>query len=184
MAIQQKQIIQVGKRLLRRPNLYIIIALIIGLMAQWHSHHYHPRTFNSAVVRVIDGDTIVLNGLKIRLQGIDAPESKQSCVRKADGVTWPCGLAATERLIALIGNNVVACTDEGTDKYQRQLAYCYVGAVNINAEMVKQGYAVAYVQYDMLFLIDELAARWYSRGIWATDFTRPNEWRQQNKRKT
>jgi endonuclease YncB( thermonuclease family) len=184
MAIPQKQIIRISKRFLQRPSFYVVITLIIGLAVQWQSHYYHARVSSGVVVRVVDGDTIVLNDLKIRLQGIDVPESKQTCKRKTDEEIWQCGLAATEKLITLIGNNAVECTNEGNDKYQRQLAYCYVDDLNLNVEMVKQGYAVSYVQYDMLFLLDEWYARWYSRGIWASHFINPSDWRHQNKRRS
>ena len=49
--------------------------------------------------RIIDGDTIDIAGERIRLHGIDAPESAQTCV--ADGVTWPCGQSAVTAMMGI-----------------------------------------------------------------------------------
>ena len=68
-------------------------------------------------LRVVDGDTIHLNGEKIRFTGIDTPELKQTCIN--NGVKDPCGVTAKEILIEKIGNNKVECNSEGKDRYKR-----------------------------------------------------------------
>jgi endonuclease YncB( thermonuclease family) len=167
-------------RVLRKcPKWYVVIFLVLYLPLQRYLNDSNTPVFASTEVRVIDGDTIVLDGIKIRLQGIDAPESKQTCARKIDKQVCSCGTAATEKLTSLIADQEVKCTDEGRDKYQRQLSYCYAGDVNLNAEMVKQGYALAYTHYDIIFFLDELYARWHNHGIWASNFVNPSDWRKQ-----
>ena len=76
----------------------------------------------SLELRVVDGDTIHLNGEKIRFTGIDTPELKQTCVK--EGLTEPCGVTAKEILIKKIGDNKVECINEGKDQYKRTLAEC------------------------------------------------------------
>jgi endonuclease YncB( thermonuclease family) len=116
-------------------------------------------------VRVVDGDTIAIGATRIRLEGIDAPESAQTCQRKWFG-TWPCGTAATEALIKLIGSKPVSCEPRGLDKYGRTLAVCFVDGHDINAQMVRQGYAWAFVRYSTSYVKEEAAAKAEGVGIW------------------
>ena len=87
-----------------------------------------------------------------------------------------CGEIAKQKLIELIGDNKVRCTDEGKDRYRRQVSYCYVGDMNINREMVHEG--VACSRYDKSFVLDELYAKELKKGIWGGKFERPEEWRK------
>jgi len=116
-------------------------------------------------VRVIDGDTIVVGDTRIRLEGIDAPETAQTCGRKWFG-SWPCGTAATEALIKLIGSKPVRCEPRGLDKYGRTLATCFVDGHDINAQMVRQGWAWAFVRYSTSYVPEEAAAKAEGLGIW------------------
>ena len=72
----------------------------------------------------MDGDTIHLNGEKIRFTGIDTPELKQTCLK--EGVKDPCGATAKQILIDKIGNDNVECISDGKDQYKRTLAECFV----------------------------------------------------------
>ena len=99
------------------------------------------------IPKITDGDTIVINDIRIRFTGSDAPESyffgkTQTCLDE-DGKEWECGKAATKKLKQLINNQTVRCTDEGQDRYGRTLGICYVGEMDLQAEMVKSGMAVA-----------------------------------------
>ena len=80
--------------------------------------------------RVIDGDTIEIGGTKIRLHGIDAPESKQTC-KKADGSEYRCGEMATFALAEIIETHWLTCKGETTDRYKRRIAVCYVTSTPI-----------------------------------------------------
>ena len=91
---------------------------------------------------IIDGDTIDLHGERIRLHGIDAPESRQTCI--SNGATWPCGQSATDALASFIGGVPVRCKEQGTDRYGRIIATCYVQGEDIEAWMVLNGWALAY----------------------------------------
>ena len=115
--------------------------------------------------RVIDGDTIVIDGTRIRLEGIDAPEAGQSCQRKWFGA-WSCGTVATAALAKLIDGRTIACEGRGLDKYGRTLGVCFAGGVELNAEMVRRGYAWAFVRYSSAYVAHEAEARAAKAGIW------------------
>jgi endonuclease YncB( thermonuclease family) len=117
------------------------------------------------IARVIDGDTIEIAGTRIRLEGIDAPEGDQQCTR-AGGGTWRCGQVATGELQRLIGRTPVRCDGRGTDKYGRTLAICFSGETDINAEMVRRGFAWAFVKYSRVYVAEEAEARGRGIGIW------------------
>src|SRR4029079_5750458 len=84
-------------------------------------------------VRVIDGDTITVGDTRVRLEGIDAPETAQTCRRKWFG-WWASGTAATTRLTTRVGNGPVSCERRGLDKYGRTLGVCFVNGRDINAQ--------------------------------------------------
>lgn len=132
-------------------------------------------------VRVVDGDTIIIDNIKVRLQGIDAPELKQPCKNKISNKLYACGEDSKRYLITLIDYHTVKCMKEGIDRYNRVLAYCYVGEINLNKEMVSSGNAVAYRKYDPSFIEDEARAKRNKAGIWASDFEEPEKWRKKNK---
>jgi endonuclease YncB( thermonuclease family) len=115
--------------------------------------------------RVIDGDTIVIDGRHIRLEGIDAPETAQTCGRRLLG-WWNCGRAAANALDKLVAGHNVTCESRGTDKYNRMLGICFVDGRDINAEMVRQGFAWAFVKYSKTYVQQEAEARASHVGIW------------------
>jgi endonuclease YncB( thermonuclease family) len=178
MAIKIIRLKNIIKKQINYPT-FIGIFLSIILVAQYYiSHEIHERKFISTQVRVIDGDTIMLGELRIRLQGIDSPELSQECRNKQSMQLYKCGEVAKEYLIKLIDSQEVVCTDEGIDKYRRQLAYCYVGDMNLNREMVKTGNALAYSMYDLFFTKEEIQARWNKAGIWGSEFEKPETFRK------
>ena len=71
----------------------------------------------TGAARVIDGDTLDVGGVRIRLHGIDAPESEQSC--RAGGRRWSCGREATRALAGRIGKRTVGCQERDRDRYGR-----------------------------------------------------------------
>jgi endonuclease YncB( thermonuclease family) len=92
---------------------------------------------------VIDGDSIRINGVEMRIHGIDAQESRQTC--DLEGVVWDCGRNATNALSEMLGNVTTRCTWSERDAYERLLATCFNNGKNINANMVLDGMAIAYV---------------------------------------
>ena len=131
----------------------------------------------SGLPRVIDGDTIEISGERIRLHGIDAPETRQSCVG-VDGKQWDCGRQSTSALTSLIGGRPIICKGRQRDRYKRLIAVCFVGSRDLNAEMVRQGWALAYRKYSTDYVIQEKVAQSERSGIWSGQFVSPWDWRR------
>ena len=131
---------------------------------------------SSQELRVVDGDTIHLNGEKIRFTGIDTPELKQTCVK--EGFTEPCGITAKEILIKKIGDNKVECISEGKDRYERTLAECFVNGESLSSYLVRRGYAFAYRRYSKKYILDEDYAKANQVGMWSMEFDYPWDYRK------
>ena len=133
---------------------------------------------SSQELRVVDGDTIHLNGEKIRFTGIDTPELKQTCIK--EGVTNPCGVTAKEMLIEKISDNKVECSSEGKDRYKRTLADCFVNGESLSTYLVRSGYAFAYRRYSKKYIPDEDYAKANQIGMWNMKFQYPWDYRRKN----
>ena len=131
------------------------------------------------IASVIDGDTIEIHGQRIRLFGIDAPESRQLCVRPT-GKRWRCGKQASFALADHIGRVTVRCEQRDIDRYHRVVAVCFRDAEALNRWMVANGWAVAYRRYSLDYVTDEDTARRNRTNIWSGEFDMPWDWRRQN----
>jgi endonuclease YncB( thermonuclease family) len=132
------------------------------------------------VASVIDGDTIEIHGQRIRLYGIDAPESSQLCTRRS-GEAWRCGQKASFALADRIGRATISCQPRDQDRYGRVLAVCFKGGEDLNRWMVLNGWAVAYRRYSVDYVADEEAARRTQTNIWSGSFIMPEDWRVQQR---
>jgi endonuclease YncB( thermonuclease family) len=126
---------------------------------------------------VTDGDTVVIHGTRIRLFGIDAPESAQLC-QDAAGKDYRCGQRAALALADRIGEATISCEPRDTDRYGRTVAVCRKGTEDLNAWMVQQGLATAYQRYSHDYVPAEANARASKRGLWAGTFDPPSDWRR------
>ena len=129
-------------------------------------------------IKITDGDTIKINGEKIRFSGIDTPELKQICIKK--GESNACGLKAKQILIDKIADNNVYCVNEGKDQYNRTLAECFVNNKSLSSYLVRSGYAFAYRKYSKKFVADEDYARINKIGMWSMKFEYPWDFRRNN----
>ena len=128
--------------------------------------------FSAKVVKISDGDTIMIlqdkQQIKVRLFGIDAPELKQ-----------PYGKKSKQFLANLIAGEVVEVEENGKDRYKRTLGIIHFKGQDINAQMVLNGYAWAYVKYSRIYVDQEKTAREKKRGLWqSSDPTPPWKWRK------
>ncbi len=125
---------------------------------------------------VIDGDTIVIKGHRIRLYGIDAPESAQYC--KKNRKNYRCGQQATLALSKKINQRPVQCEQRAIDRYRRIVAVCQLNTIDLKRWMARQGWAVAYKKYSLDYVYEERAAQKVKAGIWAGSFVQPFRWRR------
>ncbi|MBN9464071.1 MAG: nuclease [Brevundimonas sp.] len=130
---------------------------------------------------VIDGDTLEVHGQRVRLWGVDAPESRQSC--RLGGRDVACGRIAANRLDQFLDGRPVACFEQDTDRYGRMVARCEVAGDDLGAWLVGQGLAVRYARYaGLAYRTEEAKARRAARGVWAGEFQLPEDWRKEQRR--
>ena len=154
----------------KKATLAISSALLISLITYSNT--------NAQNVQITDGDTIKINGEKIRFSGIDTPEMKQTCIE--NGLINPCGVTAKKILMDKISNNEVICISEGKDQYKRTLAECFVNDESLSSYLVRSGYAFAYRRYSKKFIADEEYAKFNKIGMWSMKFDYPWDWRRKN----
>ncbi len=165
------------KRLVN-PALAAITLVLAGALPACSGETVDPDL--QGVASVIDGDTIEIHGTRIRLNGIDAPESGQRC-QNARGTAWRCGQQAALALSDRIGRRQVNCQQTDTDRYGPVVADCFAGGENLNRWMVREGWAVAYRQYSTAYIAAEDDARTGQRGIWQGRFDMPWDWRAERR---
>jgi endonuclease YncB( thermonuclease family) len=134
----------------------------------------HAQTISGSA-EVVDGDSLSVSGLSVRLFGIDAPEGRQTCNR--EGSLWRCGEEAAGQLRAMIAGNVVGCQSRGTDTYGRMVAVCSASGLELNRAMVEGGWATAFRKYSADYADAEDRAKAARRGIWNSVFMPPEEYR-------
>ena len=150
--------------------MYILSILLIFLI-------FPATTDVSGPFRVIDGDTLEIDGTRIRLHGIDAPETRQTCQR--DEIDWLCGQEASKALRDYVGGADLRCERLDTDRYGRMVAKCFTPNGNdIGEWMVRNGWALAYQQYSKDYVGKEAEAKAAERGLWAGEFVEPWNWRR------
>ncbi len=131
----------------------------------------------SGKATVIDGDTLDVGRERIRIHGIDASESKQVC-ETAQG-PWFCGKSAADALVGKVNAQIVVCENLGRDRYKRILGRCRVEGQDLGAWMVSNGWALAFRRYSLDYVGEEKSAKDAKRGIWASEFLEPWEWRKE-----
>ena len=130
----------------------------------------------SGPARVVDGDTLNVAGVRVRLDGIDAPESKQRCLDEA-GQSFACGETSRRVLTEVLKGKQISCTPLDKDLYGRTIARCCVGRADIGEALVDAGFAFAYRRYSMRYVQAENRARQAVRGFWKGSFDYPWDWR-------
>ncbi|WP_445488553.1 thermonuclease family protein [Rhodopseudomonas sp. RCAM05734] len=127
---------------------------------------------------VIDGDTLEIHGARIRLFGVDAPESDQTC-HDDDGKLYRCGQKAANDLSDFIGAKTVSCVPQATDRYDRTVAVCSVGTVDLADWLVRQGLAFDWPQYSKgKYAAAQKEAERTGDGMWGGQWVVPWRYRE------
>lgn len=151
-----------------------LLVLLFAFVIVAHEAVGEQRIIGQA--SVIDGDTLEIHGTRIRLHGIDAPESEQLCIAKDK--KFRCGQRAALALSDKIGNSTVSCDPRDIDRYNRVVAVCSAGGENLNGWLVASGWAMAYRHYSTDYIPHEQRASAAKLGIWQGAFVPPWDWRQ------
>lgn len=149
----------------------IVIAFLIPSLALADSW--------SGIPRVLDGDSLIFDGLELRLFNIDAFETEQLC-RDSSGAEYRCGIEATKALVQIIAGRSVTCEGRIRDRYGRPLVRCRIGDLDLAEAMVLSGWAVAEWRAD--YKPEQEMARAARAGAWSGTFERPRLWRKAHPR--
>jgi endonuclease YncB( thermonuclease family) len=135
----------------------------------------------TGTAEIIDGDTIAIGRDRIRLWGIDAPETDQPC--RLDGKGWQCGHASASALKRHLAAGAVSCAEQDRDRYGRIVAVCKIGGDSVNAWMVASGWALDYEQYSGgAYAGLQSEAERDRKGLWRGEFIAPWTWRHRPSR--
>lgn len=130
----------------------------------------------TGTAEIVDGDGLAIGPVMIRIHAIDAPEAGQDCATPGGG-TWPCGLAAADRLSALTAGRPVVCEARDLDPYSRIVALCRVDGIDIGQVLVEEGLAWAFVRYSADYADLEATARAAAIGVWQAPTQAPWDYR-------
>lgn len=155
-----------------RPHFTLAAAIIALSLLVLAMIGQEPDELVTGAAHAIDGDSLVVNGREMRLKGLDAPEARQMC--GIDGKEVACGRQATVALRRWLARGPVTCTGNEQDRYRRLLVTCRVNGQDIGADLVRNGFAIAYGSYAE----EEKFAANDNRGIWAGTFERPEAYRR------
>ena len=137
-----------------------------------------PAQILAGKLEILDGDTLRFGSERVRLEGVDALESRQHCL-DSGGKRYRCGLSAREALKEAIGSRPVRCEGSQRDRYGRLIAVCFDAAgTDLNGWLVTQGWTLAYRRYSKQYVPQEETAQNTRRGVWAGHFVKPWQWRR------
>lgn len=156
---------------------WIGLAALMFFAAETGSAHAEELI---GIPRILDGDTVEISGVKIRLEGIDAPEMSQFCF---DDKSQPreCGKGVHYQLVKKSAGRPWTCRVSGQDVFRRSLASCQIEGEDIQRWMVRSGFALSFRRYSHTYDADEAAAREARAGLWSGAFIAPWDWRSRNK---
>jgi endonuclease YncB( thermonuclease family) len=168
---------------MRASVIFVIVSVVLGVLVYLGLEYFGlikpPGKPIVGVASIIDGDTFEIYNVRIRLVGIDAPESGQLCHDDV-GKAYPCGQKAALALAEHVSAGALACTPFSRDRYDGFLAVCHLGAEDIAVWLVENGLAVTYPEdVSSEYAAAQDRAKAARKGVWAGAFDLPWEWRKQ-----
>ena len=148
----------------------------VGILIISFYYSLHAEQIQGKAI-VIDSDTLEMHGIRLRLHGADAPESGQFCFDSSDE-TYGCGQAAALSMESFVGVNMVICTIKDKDRYGRLVVECFVNGKNINKQLLRDGFALAFREYSNDYTQDEEYTSKAKAGVWQGQFIKPWDWRR------
>ena len=128
-------------------------------------------------VSVVDGDTVKMRGQRLRLLGIDAPESSQLCY--LDGKPWRCGQWSALALDEFVGRSHLLCSELYKDRNKRPVVTCSKEGEDVGSWLVSRGWAVEWRRYSKgRYSVEDSTGRLSKSGIWSSQFVMPWQWRR------
>ena len=171
---------------MKKQNLILYSIILFFFLIKFSVSNSNELNSIFGKATIIDGDTIKINGEKIRFGGIDAPESyffgkKQFCY--LDDIKVLCGMLSKKKLKEKIGKNFVSCLlEKNQDRNKRYVGECYINNESLSVYMVRSGFAFDYPKYSNgKFKKDQEFAKYYSLGLWNMKFEYPWIWRKKNR---
>ncbi len=165
----------VQTRPLWRTGIDVLMFLTVLALTLKSLTFFGPVSLGTGNARAMDGDSLQLNKTEVRLHGIDAPEFSQTCGSPSGD--YPCGRDAQKALADLVRERTISCTVMDVDRYGRSVSICHDGPLELNREMVRLGWAVAYIRHSGDYLGAQREAKSAKRGIWRGKFDMPEDYR-------
>ena len=162
----------------QKPNAFQQFMSSLGGQPEAAAPALNPNNFTAvySAARVINGDTLEIQGSYFRLYGIDAPEANQSCADR-QGRSYNCGREAALWLKNWITTNELECHVMQQDAKGNMVGTCSLGQYDLGAALVNAGWAVAYQKYTDIYVPYERQAQMNKRGLWQGTFYMPWDWR-------
>lgn len=155
-----------------------------GVSSQENTSIQNPMDYPAirGIARVINGDTLNMNGHYIRLYGIDAPEADQTCANKS-GRSYACGKTAATWLRDWITDGELECRIMQRDANGNMVGVCFYGPYDLGAAIVNAGWALAYTKYSSVYVPYQKQAMQNRSGLWQGKFYTPADWRKMKAQK-
>lgn len=134
----------------------------------------------SGVARAVDGDSLTVDGRRVRLFGIDAPEYRQTC--RIGWSNWACGSDAAAAMRGMVDGRQLSCASVAHDVYGRTVANCHVGGIDPAAAMIDKGLAIVLDNAPQAYFSRQTRSKSGNSGIWASQFEAPATYRAANPR--
>ena len=155
----------------------LVVSVLLGMHAPVRATTHDRTALRGPVERVIDGDTLVVDGRTVRLWGIDAPELSQTCGGEPVEPVWDCGRRSRLLLQALVGSAPIVCEARARHR-GRIVAVCAVRGRDLAAAMVSAGMALDDATYSHgRYSREQATARREGRGLWRGPFETPRNHR-------